>query len=236
MPIAREIETCEITIVRIFWQVWPHRLATSAVATELPIQNSAFTASLGAEADAAWSGRRSGQGQARRVRSPGRAAGWRRAPCVYREPVWSKYWSEGFLPTHTISSGNNVPQKRRGRHAARRPELGNRPFFRQRDPFCEDLRIRQGHDNKFSWWSKSGTGTLRSRSPVEIKFFLRSICCSVPGRLAVLYRRRHSSLHAIESRSRSNGGLVPGGRLSRALSHAGTSAIGTTVRCGREHR
>ena len=50
-----------------------------------------------------------------------------------------------------------------------------------------------------------------SGSPVEIKFFLRSICCSDPGRLAVLSRRRHSSLHAIQSRSGSNGGLVPDG-------------------------
>ena len=28
------------------------------------------------------------------------------------------------------------------------PELGNRPFLRQRDPFCEDLRIRQGHADR----------------------------------------------------------------------------------------
>jgi hypothetical protein len=52
----------------------------------------------------------------------------------------------GFPATHTPSlDGNNIPQKTsrttRGEEA---PELGNRPFFRQRDPFCEDLRIRHG--------------------------------------------------------------------------------------------
>ena len=57
-----------------------------------------------------------------------------------RAPRMVKILVRGFLPAHTISRGNNV-RTTRGEKA---PELGNRPFFRQRDPFCEDLRIRHG--------------------------------------------------------------------------------------------
>ena len=44
------------------------------------IQSAACRSPTAARPSPAWSGPRSGRGQARRVRSPGRAAGWRRAP------------------------------------------------------------------------------------------------------------------------------------------------------------
>ena len=66
--------------------------------------------------------------------------------------------------------------------------------------------------------------------------FLRSICCSVRGPLAVFCRRRHSSLHGIESHSATDGGPILGSRRTRALSHSGTPDIRPTVRRGREHR
>ena len=62
------------------------------------------------------------------------------------------------------------------------PELGNRPFFRQRDPFCEDLRIRHGQGRRRSrrqpsaFFTRSGVnGECRSRTPVSCKIALETV-------------------------------------------------------------
>jgi hypothetical protein len=99
---------------------------------------------------------------------------------------------------------------------------------------------RVSGDDKLNWWSISGGGTHRSRgwskSGSFCDHFVARFLALVFGPLAVFYRRRHSSLHAIESHSATGGGPILGGRRSRASSHSRTSDIRTTVRCGREHR
>src|SRR6516225_801577 len=80
-------------------------------------------------------------------------------------------------------------------------------------------------------WTQSRAGTLCSWS--NIQFFLGSICWSVLSSLAVFYRWRHSSLHAIESHSGSDGRPILGGRCSGALPLSSTSGI-RTFHCRRE--